>query len=211
MDYENARSPGGGALAIDLDAPLWQQYADYIWNLLHFNLGVSITSPGTPVSAIIARFLPWTIFSVGIGLTFSFVFGILLGDDGLPPRGVSRPRTHGLCVGRQFDPNYLIGILLVVWLGVQWKICPLPKSRHHVARHDAVLFMGISFRRALSCLPADLDLCPHDDRHLDAQHERQHRRHAGRGLRHRGGRGLRIGASPPPTSVATLRCRSLPS
>jgi peptide/nickel transport system permease protein len=70
MDYENARTQAAALFAINLDAPLWQQYGDYLWNLLHLNLGVSITSPGTPVTAIVARFLPWTIFSVGIGLIF---------------------------------------------------------------------------------------------------------------------------------------------
>lgn len=130
MDYENARSQAAALFAIDLDAPLWQQYAEYMWNLLHLNLGVSITSPGTPVSAIIARFLPWTIFSVGIGLTLSFVFGILLGlmmayrREGF--------LDHALTVFASVVssiPNYLIGILLVVWLGVQWKILPIAQMR----------------------------------------------------------------------------------
>ncbi|HRA69029.1 MAG TPA: ABC transporter permease [Caldilinea sp.] len=130
MDYENARTQAAALFAINLDAPLWQQYGDYLWNLLHLNLGVSITSPGTPVTAIVARFLPWTIFSVGIGLIFSFTFGILLGlmmayrREGF--------LDHSLTIFASVVssiPNYLIGILLVVWLGVQWKILPIAQMR----------------------------------------------------------------------------------
>ena len=130
MDYENARSQAAALFAIDLNAPLWQQYFDYIWNLSRGNLGVSITSPGTPVSALIARFLPWTLFSVGVGLILSFTFGILLGlmmayrREGL--------LDHTLTVFASVVssvPNYLIGILLVVWLGVQWKVLPIAQMR----------------------------------------------------------------------------------
>jgi ABC-type dipeptide/oligopeptide/nickel transport system permease component len=41
-------------------------------------------------------------------------------------------------------PNYLIGILLVVWLGVQWKICPLPRCAARCRRGDAFCFAGLS-------------------------------------------------------------------
>lgn len=130
MDYENARSQAAALFAIDLDAPLWQQYLDYLNNLLHGDLGVSLTSPGTTVSSIIARFLPWTLFSVGIGLILSFTFGILLGlmmayrREGF--------LDHSLTIFASVVssiPNYLIGILLVVWLGVQWKILPIAQMR----------------------------------------------------------------------------------
>ncbi|MFN3331934.1 MAG: ABC transporter permease, partial [Caldilinea sp.] len=79
MDYENARMQAAALFAIDLDAPMWKQYIDYLGNLMRGNLGVSITSPGTTVTSIIARFLPWTLFSVGTGLILSFTLGILLG------------------------------------------------------------------------------------------------------------------------------------
>lgn len=130
MDYENARMQAAALFAIDLDAPLWKQYLDYLLNLLSGNLGVSITSPGTTVTSIIARFLPWTIFSVGVGLILSFTIGILLGlmmayrREGL--------LDHTLTIFASVVssvPNYLLGILLVVWLGVQWKVLPIAQMR----------------------------------------------------------------------------------
>ena len=79
MEYRQALSQAASMFAIDLDAPLWQQYLDYMRDLLHGDLGMSITSPGTPVEAVIRRYLPWTLLTVGLGLIISFVAGILLG------------------------------------------------------------------------------------------------------------------------------------
>lgn len=130
MDYENARSQAAALFAIDLDAPLWKQYLDYLVNLLQGNLGVSLTSPGTTVASIIARFLPWTLFSVGIGLILSFTLGILLGlmmayrREGILDHTLTIFASVASSV-----PNYLIGILLVVWLGVQWKVLPIAQMR----------------------------------------------------------------------------------
>ena len=43
------------------------------------DLGQSITSTGTQVIDQIARYLPWTLFCVGLGLLLSFVIGMLFG------------------------------------------------------------------------------------------------------------------------------------
>jgi peptide/nickel transport system permease protein len=59
--------------------PLWAQYLQYLNNLLHGNLGVSITYFPTPVSEVIAQEIPWTLMLVGIALVISFVLGTLLG------------------------------------------------------------------------------------------------------------------------------------
>ena len=58
---------------------LWSQYVQYIGNLLHGNLGVSITYLPSPVSAVITRDLLWTLSLVGVTLVISFVIGTLLG------------------------------------------------------------------------------------------------------------------------------------
>ncbi|HEX6777861.1 MAG TPA: ABC transporter permease [Ktedonobacterales bacterium] len=58
---------------------LWTQYLQYLNNLAHGDLGVSITYLPTPVSAIIAQDLPWTLVLVGVTLVISFVVGTLLG------------------------------------------------------------------------------------------------------------------------------------
>jgi peptide/nickel transport system permease protein len=59
--------------------PLWSQYFQYLNNLLHGNLGISITYFPTPVLSVIAQDIPWTLVLVGTSLVISFVVGTLLG------------------------------------------------------------------------------------------------------------------------------------
>ena len=59
--------------------PLWSQYLQYLNNLLHGNLGISITYFPTPVSVVISQELPWTLMLLGIALVISFIIGTLLG------------------------------------------------------------------------------------------------------------------------------------
>ncbi len=59
--------------------PLWLQYIQYITNLLHGDLGISITYLPVPVVTIISQELPWTLVLVSISLILSFVIGTLLG------------------------------------------------------------------------------------------------------------------------------------
>jgi peptide/nickel transport system permease protein len=66
-------------LGVNNHATLWEQYLQYLNNLIHGDLGVSITYLPTPVSKIIAQDLPWTLMLVGITLVISFVVGTLLG------------------------------------------------------------------------------------------------------------------------------------
>jgi peptide/nickel transport system permease protein len=60
-------------------ASLWTQYLQYLNNLLHGDLGLSIHYFPTPVSQVIAQDLPWTLGLVGVSVVISFVVGTLLG------------------------------------------------------------------------------------------------------------------------------------
>ncbi|GCF08406.1 ABC transporter permease [Dictyobacter arantiisoli] len=59
--------------------PLYIQYFQYILNLIHGNLGISVTYMPTPVTDVLAQELPWTIVLVGVSLVISFVIGTILG------------------------------------------------------------------------------------------------------------------------------------
>lgn len=61
------------------DANVWQQYVDYLGNLLQGELGRSITFFPTPVSSIIAEALPWTLGLVGVATLISYFAGTALG------------------------------------------------------------------------------------------------------------------------------------
>lgn len=82
---------GGGAVAnseeilaqlqesFGLNDPLIIQYFKYIWNTLTFDFGLSTASFPTPVAALIAQALPWTLGLMILSLVITFVIGNLLG------------------------------------------------------------------------------------------------------------------------------------
>lgn len=130
MPYHQAQDQAASLFSIDLDKPVILQYLDYIRGLLRGDLGTSILSPGTPVSSYIQRFLPWTIFSVGLALIISFTLGILLGllmayrRDGWLDHLLTLIASVLSAI-----PNYILGILLIIWLGVRWGLVPVAQMR----------------------------------------------------------------------------------
>jgi len=76
--------------------PLWVQYFQYLNQLAHGNLGISISYFPTPVATVIGQGLPRTLVLATVSVVISFVLGTLLGvviawhrgsrlDTALPP------------------------------------------------------------------------------------------------------------------------------
>jgi peptide/nickel transport system permease protein len=61
------------------DAPLHQQYFDYIADLARGDLGLSVAYFPAPVSEVIGTALLWTLFLAGVSVIFAFSIGTLLG------------------------------------------------------------------------------------------------------------------------------------
>jgi len=130
MSYQEARQMALAMFSIDLDAPLHLQYFQYLLNLIQGNLGESITSTGTPVAKMIAEFLPWTLFSVSLSLFASFGIGIALGMVMAYRRGgIFDTILTGICTIMSAIPNYIVGILVIVFVGIQWNLYPLETMR----------------------------------------------------------------------------------
>src|SRR5205823_483583 len=55
---------------------IWQDYVTYLHRIMHFDFGISTSNYPTPVSEVIARTLPYSIFLVGVSFALSFVLGI---------------------------------------------------------------------------------------------------------------------------------------
>ncbi|GAC1445886.1 MAG: ABC transporter permease [Chloroflexota bacterium] len=93
-----------------LDKPLPIQYVVYVWNLLHGDLGVSITSRRSVVSDL-RQYFPATLELSTAATIFSVIIGIPLGVLAAVRR--NRPADH---ISRLFS---LIGISTpVFWLGL---------------------------------------------------------------------------------------------
>ena len=127
---EEALSQAAAMFSVDFNAPIHEQYFQYMANLLRGDLGVSISSTNTPVIEIIARFLPWTLFSVGLGLLISFILGLLIGmmiaywRNSIFDVAVSTIASFLSSI-----PNYLLPIILIYLIGVQWKLLPVARMR----------------------------------------------------------------------------------
>ncbi len=96
------------------NSPVFIQYVQYIWQVLHGNLGVSIAETGRPVLGLILASAPWTLLLVSIGLLISFAIGLILGvwtalrRDTWVDHLVSQTSSifHGV-------PNYVTGFALL--------------------------------------------------------------------------------------------------
>ncbi len=107
----------------DPSVPVWQQYLQYMGNLLQGDLGQSIKSAGTEVNAIILRFLPWTLLSVGSALLISFTLGIIFGTAMAYWRGSTFDNVMtGIASSLSGVPDYVyaIGILLIFGVQLEW-------------------------------------------------------------------------------------------
>lgn len=62
-----------------LDRPWWQQYASYLWNALHGDLGTSFQYQGTAVTTIVGRGVPVSLELGGLALLCTLLIGIPVG------------------------------------------------------------------------------------------------------------------------------------
>jgi len=122
ITYEEALSRAGTQFKFDPDENVVSQYMRYLGQLARFDLGESITSSGTRVLDQILGYLPWTLFSAGLGLLISFSLGMILGM--LMAYFRNSPLDHGLSLVSSIlssVPNYIWGLMILIVFGVQLK------------------------------------------------------------------------------------------
>ncbi|MCX7845193.1 MAG: ABC transporter permease [Dictyoglomaceae bacterium] len=130
MTYKEAEALAASLFSIDLKKPLILQYFDFLKNLFRGDLGISFLSRGTKVTSIIKEFLPWTLFSVGVSLLISFSLGIIIGMLIAYKRGsIIDVAITSIASILSSIPNYLIGIMILVFVGVQWRLIPIEAMR----------------------------------------------------------------------------------
>jgi len=130
VSYQEAASQAAGLFSFNPDRPLLEQYGEYLARMAHGDLGQSLLAPGTSVLHIILEYLPWTVFSVGLGVLISCGLGSLLGMLMAYRRGGWI--DHGLSLlGSLLHsiPNYLLALLIVVFLGVRLGVLPIAAMR----------------------------------------------------------------------------------
>jgi len=100
-----------------LDRPLWEQYVDYLGDMLTLDLNYSITSYPSRVADMIAQALPWTLGLMVTSTLIAFVLGTILGALTVW-RKDSRLLQIFVPVVMVFSaiPFYLIGLVLIYFL-----------------------------------------------------------------------------------------------
>jgi peptide/nickel transport system permease protein len=101
------------------DEPFWQAYPHYIGDIFTGNFGFS-TAQAVPVSEIVGRTLPWSIFLVGTGFLLAFLVGTTLGMFAAWRRGgfVDNVLTPVMMALQSF-PAFFLSLVAVYFLGLK--------------------------------------------------------------------------------------------
>ena len=105
--------------SMGLDQPLWRQYAYFLWDGLHGDLGRSFVF-NEPALKLIAQRMPATLELAVTAVLFSVIFGVPLGlYAGLKPNGfLGRAIMAGSILGFSL-PSFWVGLMLIMVFAVQ--------------------------------------------------------------------------------------------
>lgn len=139
VPYQMAKQEVAAMYGFMPRGPLIVQYFEYLGQLLHFNLGLSITYAGVSVTHIIMSAAPWTIFMVLLGLFFSFVLGVAAGVVAAVWRNsvIGQSSTflatllHGI-------PQFMLALAFLYLFTTEWRVFPFG------APYDAAIHPGFT-------------------------------------------------------------------
>jgi len=111
--------------AYGLDKPLWRQYIDYLWNVLHGDFGPSFSQRSRTVSDIIGATFPVSLQLGLVAMVFALVVGVLLGTIGALKHNQPLDYITGfIAIAGISTPSYVIGSLLVLLLASTLHLVP---------------------------------------------------------------------------------------
>src|SRR5215475_3170977 len=125
MDPVMAQAKASAVYGFTSHEPLINQYGGYVWQLLHGNLGQSISYSGVSVTHVIAAAAPWTVLPVLSGLILSFLVGVAAGVVAAVKRssrwGGLLSLSGSLMAG---VPAFIIALLLAFLFHTWWHLLP---------------------------------------------------------------------------------------
>jgi peptide/nickel transport system permease protein len=106
--------------------PLLEGYVTYLGNLARGDLGISTSNFPAPVTEVVGRVLPYSIFLVGVSFVVAFAIGTLLGTLAAWRRGgvVDSVFTPLLTAVGAF-PAFFTSLVAVYFLGLKWGWFPI--------------------------------------------------------------------------------------
>ena len=109
-----------------LNDPLWQQYWEYLGNIIRLDFGYSLNRYPTTVLELIMQAIPWTLGLLLVTTILSFIIGNLLGAISAWPRAPRWLRNFAtpfvLLTG---VPPVIMAVLLLFFVGFRLKLLPL--------------------------------------------------------------------------------------
>jgi len=104
-----------------LHSSLYSQYVTYLGQLVHGNMGVSITL-SSPVSTVLKDSVPWTVGLIGVSTVLSFLLGTLCGTMLGWTRGSRLDSFIPVATFFQAIPYFFLGtvIMLMFGLNLHW-------------------------------------------------------------------------------------------
>jgi dipeptide transport system permease protein len=110
---------------LGLDKPTWQQYTDYVWNLLHGDFGTSVLTN----RPILEEFLELFPATLELGLTailLAVIIGLPIGIFAAVKRGTLYDQgIMGLSLVGYSMPIFWWGLLLIILFGGIWGLTPI--------------------------------------------------------------------------------------
>lgn len=101
--------------AYGLDKPLWQQYVDYLWNVLHGNFGPSYAQQSQTVSDIIRSTFPVSLKLGLVAMVIAILAGVSLGVIGAVRHNswVDYVTSFTAIIGISTPPYVVVSVLVL--------------------------------------------------------------------------------------------------
>lgn len=110
---------------LGLDQPVWRQFLDYVWQLLHGNFGTSLATNETVLKEFVTLF-PATIELSVCAMLFAILIGIPAGAIAAVKRGSLYDHTlMGISVTGYSMPIFWWGLLLIMFVAERWGLTPV--------------------------------------------------------------------------------------
>jgi len=98
-----------------LDKPLWQQYTDYLWGVMHLDFGPSMKTLGKSVNDLIADGLPISLAIGFLSITLALIVGTAMGIfAGLRQNTVGDYSVMGFAMAGISIPTFVTGPVLIL-------------------------------------------------------------------------------------------------
>ncbi len=109
----------------NLDGTLWQQYRDYLRDVLHGDLRLSTKYRNRTVNEILAQTLPVSMTLGGIALVLSLGLGLFLGSLAAVRRHTWIGQFAMIAAILQVAiPNFVLAPLAILFLALDWSLFP---------------------------------------------------------------------------------------